>query len=74
MIIAKLSKQQLDLLPKVKSIVYSAVIDDASLQKAYANGMNNVKITADEGLTLHIGLTAHVDAILNFSDNNNNKQ
>ena len=72
-IIAKLSKQQLDLLPKIKSIVYSAVIDDASLQKAYANGMNNVKITADEGLTLHIGLTAHVDAILNF-DNNNNKQ
>ena len=73
-ITANLNKRQLDLLPKIKSIVYSAVIDDASLQKAYANGMNNVKITADEGVTLHIGLTAHVDAILNFSNNNNNKQ
>lgn len=72
-ITANLNKRQLDLLPKIKSIVYSAVIDDKSLQDAYNKGMSNVKITADEGLTLHIGLTAHVEAILNF-DNKNNKQ
>jgi len=35
--------------------------------------MNDVRITADEGLNIHIGLTAHIDAILNFNNNNNNK-
>lgn len=71
-IIARLSKRKLDMLPKIKSIVYSAVIDDESLQTAYTDGMNNVKITADEGLTLKIGITAQVDAILNF-DNKDKK-
>ena len=68
-ITANLNKRQLDLMPKIKSIVYTAIVDDKSLQDAYSKGMSNVKITADEGLTLKIGLTAHVDAILNLSGN-----
>ena len=68
-ITANLNKRQLDLMPKIKSIVYTAIVDDKSLQDAYNKGMSNVKITADEGLTLKIGLTAHVDAILNLSGN-----
>ena len=70
-ITANLTKRQLDLLPKIKSIVYCAIVDDQSLQGAYSKGMSNVKITEDEGLTIKIGLTAHVDAILNLSGNNN---
>ena len=72
-ITAQLNKRQLDMLPKIKSIVYTAIIDDRSLQDAYRAGMNDVRITADEGLNIHIGLTAHIDAILNFNNNNNNK-
>ena len=68
-ITANLNKRQLDLMPKIKSIVYTAIVDDKSLQDAYSKGMNNVKITADEGLTIKLGLTAHVDAILNLSGN-----
>ncbi len=68
-ITANLNKHQLDLMPKIKSIVYTAIVDDKSLQDAYSKGMNNVKITADEGLTIKLGLTAHVDAILNLSGN-----
>lgn len=70
-ITAYLTKQQLDMLPLIKAIKYSAVIDDESLQNAYNDGMSNVKITADEGLTVKIGITAQVDAVLDFQGNNN---
>ncbi len=70
-ITARLSKKQLDMLPQIKSIHYDARIDDKSLDDAYSKGMSNIRITDDQGITLKIGVTAHVDAIfdLNVEDN-----
>lgn len=72
-ITARLTKRQLDLLPTVKSIVYSAMINDKSLEDAYAKGMENIRITDDQGLKIRLGLTAHVDAILNLSGKEENQ-
>lgn len=68
---ASLTKAELDLFPKIKNILYTAIVDDQSLQSAYSKGMDNVKLTADEGLTFKIGLSAQVDAVLNLNNQNN---
>ena len=73
-IIANLTKAELDLLPTIKHIVYYAVIDDRSLQDAYAKGLQNIRITEDQGLTIKIGLSANVDAVLDFTGKNNSNQ
>ena len=65
-----MTKAKMDLMPSIKNIVYYARIDDQSLQEAYAKGLENIRITDDQGLTLKIGLTAHLDALLNFDQNN----
>jgi len=70
-ITASLTKAELDLFPQIKNILYTAIVDDQSLQNAYSRGMDNVKLTADEGLTFKIGLSAQVDAVLNFNNQNN---
>ena len=67
LITAKLTKKQLDMLPLIKSIRYSAVINDKSLEDAYSKGLNNIRITDDQGITLKIGITAQVDAVLNLN-------
>lgn len=71
-IVANLTKEEMDLLPSVKDLVYDATIDDKSLQDAYKKGLTNVRITKDQGITLKIGLSAKADAVLNFENNNNN--
>ena len=70
-ITAQLTKRQVDLLPLIKHIRYTAIINDKSLSDAYSKGLSNIRITDDQGLTLRIGVTAHVDAILNFDGNKN---
>ena len=69
-ILASLNTQQLNLIPQVKKIVYSFTIDDKSMKEAYDNGMTDVRLTSKQGLTLSVGLTAQIDAILDFSNIN----
>lgn len=67
-ITAQLSKEKLNLLPKVKNIVYSAVLENKTLQDEYdAKRGFTAKITEDSGLTLKIGLTAQADVVLNLN-------
>jgi len=73
-IIANVSKEELELFPKIKHIAYFAIIDDESLQDAYDKGLENIRLTNDQGLTLKIGLSADVNAILDFTNSNNPKQ
>lgn len=70
-ITAKMSKKKLDVLPQVKSIIYSGLIDDESLDYAYQKGIFNVKLTDDAGLAIKIALTAHADAIFSFDKKDN---
>ena len=65
-IYAAMNKQKLNVLTKVKNIAYYVFIDDKALQYAFDRGLFNVKITDDCDLTLTIGLTANVDAIMDF--------
>lgn len=74
-IFANVNNEKLNHLPDIKAIEYSMWVDDKALDYAYKQGNFNVKITNDAYIKLHIGLTAFVDAILNFTGdkNNNNK-
>ena len=69
-IIANLTKAELNLFPQIHDIIYTAIIDDEALQDAYSKGLSNIRITKEQGLTLKIGLTAEVDAIVNFANDN----
>lgn len=66
-ITAKLTKEKLDLMPDVKSIIYHVFIDNASLNEAYQQGLHEVPLHAEQRLELKIGLTAKVDAVMNFN-------
>ena len=69
-ITAHLTQEKLDMLPSVKGIIYTVVIDNESLQEAYNNGLSNVKIKNTDRLKLTIGLSADVKAALDFNNNN----
>lgn len=68
---AELDKEDLNLFTKIKKISYKAVLDDDALAKAYADGLDNVKLTNQDDVTIKIGLAAKFDAILNFGKDNN---
>ena len=67
-IIANMTKAKMDVLPKIKSIIYTAIIDDEALQVFYEQGLADIRILDTQGVTFKIGLTANVDAVLNFND------
>lgn len=69
-LMANMTKKKLEVMPKVKKIVYSATVDDSSLAETYSKGLTNVSLRGDATLTFKIGLTTQVDAILNFNKNN----
>ena len=70
-VMVALTKKKLDMLPRIKSIVYTASIDNASLQEAFNKGMADIRLTEDEGITIKIGVTAHVEALLDFDGKDN---
>ena len=65
--IAELDKEHLDMFPQIKKIVYKAILDDQTLDYAYKQGNFNVKLTEDNDVTIKVGLTANVEAVLNFN-------
>lgn len=69
-VIANMTKKKLDVMPKVKKIVYSATVDDSALEEAYKGGLHNISLREDGSLTFKIGLTTQVDAVLNFNKDN----
>jgi len=69
-IILEVSKEEIDLFPTIDKIEYEVIIDDKSLAEAYKNGLTNIRLSKDQGLTIKIGLTAEVDALLNYFKNN----
>ena len=64
---AALTKPELDLLPKIKTITYSVIIDNKALDYAFKQGLNEVPLTNEQKLDLKIGITAHLDAIMDLS-------
>ena len=68
---ARMNKPKLDVLPKIKTIAYKIIVDNEALKKAYEGGLNEVPLTYEQRLEFSIGLTAQIDAIFNFNNNNN---
>lgn len=68
--IVDLTKEQLNMFPKIKKIVYTAVLDDDALKDAYAKGLTNVRLTNEDYVTMKIGLAASVEGIFNFGKDN----
>ena len=72
-IIANLNEKELRMFPQIKHIAYFAFIDDETLAEAYSKGLENIRLAEDQGLNIKIGLTAHVDAILQLTEEKKNK-
>jgi hypothetical protein len=71
--IASLDKEDLNVFTKIKKIAYTAILDDDALKEAYKSGMNNVRLTKDDYVTIKIGLAANVEGVLNFGKNDEKK-
>ncbi|MBO6306216.1 MAG: hypothetical protein J6M55_01785 [Paludibacteraceae bacterium] len=68
--IASLTKEEIDLMATIKEIRTQVVIDDEALQEAYKNGLTNVSLMGEQDVTFKIGLTANVNAVLDFNKKN----
>ena len=71
-LIASLTKEQLNVFPKIKRIIYKAILDDKAIE--YLNGMDNVRLVNTEKdkseVIIKIGLAGNIDAVLNFDKEN----
>ena len=70
-IISSLTQDDLNELPNVKKISLNLFIDDKALKYAYDQGMTNISLREEQGLTIKLGVSANVSAVLNF---NNDKE
>ena len=68
---AYMSKDKLSVVPNIKKITYQLIIDNEALNYAFdANpGLPEAPLTSDQTVQLTIGLTAQIDAVLNFNRN-----
>lgn len=66
---AQMSKEKLAVVPDIKRIVYKVIVDNEALNYAFkANpGLKEAPLTSEQHLELNIGLTAQIDAIMNFN-------
>ena len=65
----EVTRAGLDSLPKIKTILYTIEADNNAIAKVEPG----TRIKPDESLTIGIGLTAQIDAVVKFFNNNNNK-
>lgn len=66
--VVTLDKSRLDLLPQVKSIVFSAILDDTSLHNVFEQGYFTTKLTSDAYIRVGLGLAAQVNAVLDVTN------
>ncbi len=66
---ARMSKEKLKVVPDIKRIAYKVLVDNEALNNAFkANpGLKEAPLTSEQHLELNIGLTAQIDAIMNFN-------
>lgn len=66
---AHMSKEQLKVVPDIKRIAYKVLVDNEALNYAFkANpSLKEAPLTSEQHLELNIGLTAQIDAIMNFN-------
>lgn len=68
--IISLNKAKSELMPKVKKIRFIAAADTKDLDDIFdaRPGLTEVRLTSDQTMKIHIGLSGKIDAILNFND------
>ena len=66
---AHMSKEKLQVVPNIKRIAYRVIVDNEALNYAFkANpGLPEAPLNSEQHLELNIGLTAQIDAVLNFN-------
>ena len=67
---ATMTKRQLDLFPKAKTVTYTMWIDDKTLEEAYAAGLTDIHLGPDQYLKLTVALTAQLNAAIELNKNN----
>ena len=68
--VVDLTKEQLNVFPKIAQIAYTAVLDDDALDEAYSQGLPNVRLTNQDYVVMKIGLAASVQGVVNFGTQN----
>ena len=69
-ITAKMTKQQVEALKEVKNIEYKVFADNDALKYAYEMGLDKARLERDSRLYIDVGVTAQIEAVLNFENNN----
>lgn len=66
----EIEKDDLNTIAQIKKIMFSAILDDESLDYAYNQGHFNVRLTEYESLRIKLGVGADIEAILNLDSFN----
>ena len=69
-ITAKMTKQQVKALKEVKNIEYKVFADNDALKYAYEMGLDKARLEEESRLYIDVGVTAQIEAVLNFENNN----
>ena len=66
---AQMSKKKLEAAKEVRKIVYKVIVDNEALNYAFdANpGLPEAPLTNEQHLEVNFGITAQIDAVLNFN-------
>lgn len=59
-------REDLETLRQINSIAFHVWMDDESLEEAYDNGLNNIKLMDDNYLKVKIAVGANVEGVLNL--------
>ena len=73
-IMSTLTQSDQDIIPTIKAISIHAVIDDKALKEAYSKGMEKITLRENQDVTFKIGITANVNAIFNFNNEEEEKK
>lgn len=74
--ISTITPSDREIIPTIKAISMHAVIDDNALKYAYQQGMDKIRLMENQDVIFKIGITANVNAVLNFNnvkEEDNNK-
>ena len=67
-ITTRMNQKQLEALKQIKSIEYKVTADNDALQYAYDMGLDKIRLEKDSRLYIHVGVTTHIEALMNFEN------
>jgi hypothetical protein len=68
LITTRMTQKKMEALKQIKSIEYKVYADNDALKYAYDMGLDKLRLEKDSRLYIDIGVTAQIDALMNFEN------